>query len=84
MAQHRLGEIDQAQATLQTALDFANKTAPPPSAGKPLGVGWSDWVRMDTLRRKAVAVLGSVPESTGGSKLPAGNQTGSPQPAGQR
>jgi tetratricopeptide (TPR) repeat protein len=70
MAQHRLGKSEQAKATLQTGLDFADKTAPPPAAGGNLGTGWADWVRMDVLRREAVALLSGDPASAPAPNAP--------------
>lgn len=58
MTQHRAGQSGQAQATLQAGLDFVSKSAPAPTKSGFLGAAWSDWVRMDTLRREAVALLG--------------------------
>jgi serine/threonine protein kinase/Flp pilus assembly protein TadD len=57
MAQHRLGQHEQAQATLKTGLDFANTKSTNPGSSS-LGANWSDWVRMDVLRREAVTLVG--------------------------
>ena len=57
MAQHRLGQEEQARAALHSAQVIFAKKMPDPAAGRPFEGFWQDWLHCEVLVREAEALL---------------------------
>jgi eukaryotic-like serine/threonine-protein kinase len=61
MAQHRLGQKEQARAALHSAQVIFAAKMPDPGAGRPFDVGWYEWLHCQIFLREAEVILGKNP-----------------------
>jgi hypothetical protein len=59
MAQHRLGQSDQAREALASAEQILEERYPDPASGRPFGDDWHDWLHARSLHREAVMLVRS-------------------------
>jgi hypothetical protein len=63
MAQHRLGQKEQARAALHSGQVIFAEKMPDPAAGRPFDGMWPDWLQCQILLREAEALLSAKPDA---------------------
>ena len=70
MAQHRLGQKEQAHAALHSAQVIFAEKMPDPGAGRPFGGDWHEWLHCQILLREAEALLGKQQDQPSSPQSP--------------